>query len=98
MKVYMVNAIKKANILNKVNDDIHIYDMFKIFLHTKFHMPAFNISLLVTDKLQKLKTFYTSLICVYLIPQKIFCHATRTGFEVYYDSLSQVLSLPHSSY
>jgi hypothetical protein len=68
MKDYIVSAITKAYVLNKVNDDV--YDTLKIYLHTKFHVPEFNISLLVTDKLQKLKTFHTSLICVYRIPQK----------------------------
>jgi hypothetical protein len=82
MKDYVVNAITKANVLNKVNDEV--YDMFKIYLHIKFHVPAFNISLLVTDKLQKLKTLRTSLIRLYPIPQK-YCHATRTCFKDYYD-------------
>jgi hypothetical protein len=68
MKVYRVNAITKANVLNKVNDEV--YDMFKIYLHTKFHVAAFNISLLVTDKLQKVKTIHSSHIWVYPIPQK----------------------------
>jgi hypothetical protein len=65
MKDYIVNAITKANVLNK-----DVYDMFKNYLHTKFHVPAFNISLLVTDKIQKLKTFHTSHIWVYSTPQK----------------------------
>jgi hypothetical protein len=42
----------------------------RLYLHTKFHVPAVNISLLVTDKLQKLKTFHLSHIWLYLIPQK----------------------------
>jgi rRNA-processing protein FCF1 len=63
----MVNAIAKANVLNEVNGEA--YDMFKIYLRTNFHVPAFNISSLVIDKLQKLKTFRISHICVYLIPQ-----------------------------
>jgi hypothetical protein len=67
MKYYTVNALTKANVLNEVNDDVH--DMFKIYLHTKFHVPAFNISLLVTENIQKLKTFHTSHIWVYLIPR-----------------------------
>jgi hypothetical protein len=41
-KIHIVNDITKANLLNKVNDDV--YDMFKIYLHTKFHVPALNIS------------------------------------------------------
>jgi hypothetical protein len=57
MKDCTVNAITKANVLNKVHDDVH--DMLKIYLHIKFHVPAFNISLLVTDKLQKQKTSHT---------------------------------------
>jgi hypothetical protein len=66
-KDYTVRAITKVNILNKIYD--HVYDMFKIYLHTKFHVPAGNISLLVTDELQKLKTFHTPHIWVYPIPQ-----------------------------
>jgi hypothetical protein len=44
--------------------------MLKIYLHTKFHMPAFNMSLLVTDTPQKLKTLHTSRIWLYPITQK----------------------------
>jgi hypothetical protein len=62
-----VKAITKANLLNKVND--HVYDTFKIYLHNQFHVPAPNISLLVTGKLQKLKTFHTTFIWVYPNPQ-----------------------------
>jgi hypothetical protein len=47
MKDYVVKAITKANVLNKVND--HVYDTFKIYLHNKFHVPAFNISLSLTN-------------------------------------------------
>jgi hypothetical protein len=68
MEDYIVNAITKANVLSKVNNDV--YDMFKIYLNTIFHVPAFNISLLVTDKLQKPKTFHKSHIWVYPILQK----------------------------
>jgi hypothetical protein len=68
MKDYTVNAITKANVLNKVNDEA--YDMLKIYINTEFHVPTFHISLLVTDKLQKLKTFHTSHFWVYPTPQK----------------------------
>jgi hypothetical protein len=68
MKDCTVNAIRKANVLNKVNNDV--YDMFKIYLNTNFHVPTFSISLLVTDKIQKLKTFHMSHLWVYLTPQK----------------------------
>jgi hypothetical protein len=85
MKYYIVNAITKANVLNKVNNDV--YDMLKIFLNTNLYILAFNISLVVTDKLQKLKTFHTSHIWVYLTPQK-YPHGTLIGFEVYYYRLS----------
>jgi hypothetical protein len=63
MKDYIFIAIRKANILNKVNDDI--VDTFKIYLHKTFYMLNFNISLLVTVKPQKLKTFQTWVIRVY---------------------------------
>jgi hypothetical protein len=56
MKDYIFNAITNANVLNKIN--VYIYDMFKNYLHTRFHVPAFNISFLVADKLQKLKAFH----------------------------------------
>jgi hypothetical protein len=68
IKECIVNAITKANVLNKVNDEA--YDMLKIYLNTKFHVPTFNISLLVTDKLQQLKIFHASHLRVYPIPQK----------------------------
>jgi hypothetical protein len=68
MKDYIVNAFTEANVLNKENDEA--YDMLKIYLHTKFHVPTFNISLLVTDKLQKLKTFHTLHLWLYPISQK----------------------------
>jgi hypothetical protein len=70
MKGYIVNAITKANVLNKLNDEA--YDMLKISISTEFHEPTFHISLLVTDKLQKLKTYHTSHLWVYPIPQKYF--------------------------
>jgi hypothetical protein len=87
MKDYTVNAITKANVQNKLNDDV--YDMFKIYLHIKFHVPAFSTSLLVIDRLQKLKNIsYVTHLGV-SDPQKISCHATRTGCKVYYDCLPQ---------
>jgi hypothetical protein len=77
MKDYTVNVITKANVLNKVNDDV--YDMFKIYLHTKFHDPAFNNSLLVTKNVAYITHLGVS------DPTKIFCHATCTDYKVCYD-------------
>jgi hypothetical protein len=70
IKDYRVNAITKTNVLNKVNDEA--YGMLKIYINTKLNVPALNISLLVTDKLQKPKTFHTPHIWVYPITQKCF--------------------------
>jgi hypothetical protein len=41
MEDYIVNAITKANVLNKVNNDVYV--MFKIYLNTKFHVTASDI-------------------------------------------------------
>jgi hypothetical protein len=85
MKVCTVNTITKANVLNKVHDDV--YDMLKIYLHTKFHVPAFNISLLVTDNVKK-ETFHMSHLWVYPIPQSTVMRLAPVSKSVTTDQLT----------
>jgi hypothetical protein len=87
-KDYIFNAIRKENILNKVNGDE--VDMFKICLHTKLHMPTFNISLLSAVKPQKLKTFQASFGYI-KFHKKITVIKVALVSKTYYDQLSHKL-------